>query len=211
MTERGAAADNACRIGAREAQGLCAKGPARPGTPTPLKTWVPESRRAKRANRKARQGSFAGSLAPPGAPIPRFEGDGKRDTGTPAARKSQGAGRRSFASAGCLKIESEPAAILRDAVLRTAPQDEVQACCASAKPNLMVRSGRRPRLESWAASRRSVATTPARARGRATRRAGLRPARCRRRASAQCRARWRGRGRCRPRPGCARRRAAGTA
>jgi len=51
----------------------------------------------------------------------------------------------------------------------------------------------------------------ARARGRAIRRAGLRPARCRRRASAQCRARWRGRGRCRPRPGCARRRAAGTA
>src|SRR4051794_16397411 len=48
MTERGAVPDNGIALERREAPGPCAKGPARPGTPTPLKTWVPESRRAHR-------------------------------------------------------------------------------------------------------------------------------------------------------------------
>jgi len=40
--EQGAVSDNDIAMERREAQGP-SQGPARPGTPTPLKTWVPES------------------------------------------------------------------------------------------------------------------------------------------------------------------------
>ena len=51
-----------------------------PRDPHPLKTrWVSEARRVRPADRKAGQGSLASSLAPPGAPSPRFEG--RRKTG----------------------------------------------------------------------------------------------------------------------------------
>ena len=42
MTERGAVPDNGIALERREAQGS-SQGPARHGTPTPLKTWVPEA------------------------------------------------------------------------------------------------------------------------------------------------------------------------
>src|SRR4029078_4259448 len=50
----------------REAQGS-SQGPARHGTPTPLKTWVPEAWRDTPAS-QAGEGSLASSLEPPGAP-----------------------------------------------------------------------------------------------------------------------------------------------
>ena len=61
--------DNDIAMERREAQGS-SQGPARPGTPTPLKTWVSESWRGTPAS-PAGEGSLASSLAPPGAPSPR--------------------------------------------------------------------------------------------------------------------------------------------
>ena len=99
-TEQGAAPDNGAALERREAQGP-SQGPARPGTPTPLKTlgsWklgamIP-------ADRKAGEGSLASSLAPPGAPSPRFEGTGKTGIRAPRPPENQGAGRRSVGFGG---------------------------------------------------------------------------------------------------------------
>src|SRR4029078_10594113 len=60
--EQGGCADNAHSMERREAQGP-SQEPARPGTPTPLKTWVPESWRETPAS-LAGEGSLASSLAP---------------------------------------------------------------------------------------------------------------------------------------------------
>ena len=56
-----------------------AGGPARPGTPTPLLNWVPETRRADGPIARPAQGSLASSLAPPGAPSPHGETEKGKD------------------------------------------------------------------------------------------------------------------------------------
>src|SRR6185436_17103027 len=81
--------------------GLLARA-RRPGTPTPLKTWVPESWRDTPAS-QAGEGSLASSLAPPGAPSPRERGDGN-GIRAPRPPEHQDAGRRSV---GCLTSESD--------------------------------------------------------------------------------------------------------
>ena len=55
-----------------------------PRDPHPLKAYGSRnSWCVTPADRKAGEGSLAGSLAPPGAPSPRVRGDGKRETGNP--------------------------------------------------------------------------------------------------------------------------------
>src|SRR5581483_1308767 len=62
MAERGATANNAVAMERREAQGSLVEGPRASGPPPPRSTWVPESWREMRADRKARKGSLASSL-----------------------------------------------------------------------------------------------------------------------------------------------------
>ena len=47
--------------------------------------------------------------APPGAPFPRFEGDGKREKGEPGSPKSTAAGRHSVGYVAVLKVKTEVA------------------------------------------------------------------------------------------------------
>jgi hypothetical protein len=77
-----------------------------PRDPTPSRTWVPEARRVKPADRKAGKGASPA----PGALHPLI-GEGKRDTGGPALAQIRAAER--WLSAGCLKTESEKAATRR--------------------------------------------------------------------------------------------------
>ena len=73
--EQGAAPDNVAAMERREAQGS-SQGPARPGTPTPSRLGS-RNLGAMTPASQAGEGSLASSLAPPGAPSPRSEGDGK--------------------------------------------------------------------------------------------------------------------------------------
>ena len=94
MTEQGAAPDNVAAMERREAQGPCAKGPARPGTPTPSGTWVPESWRVTPADRKAGERSLASSWRFP-ALQPLDRGETEQGYGPPRPPENQAAGRRS--------------------------------------------------------------------------------------------------------------------
>src|ERR1043165_1551907 len=78
----------------REAPGLPRKRPARHGTPTPSKPWVPEARRVRPADRKAglREpiARLPGRL--PALHSPPMEGEGKQGTGSPGSPKKHRAG-----------------------------------------------------------------------------------------------------------------------
>ena len=84
----------------REAQGS-SQGPARPGTPIPSRHVGSRKFGAFRpADRKAGQGSLASSLAPPGAPSPRFEGNGKQGYGRTLAARTKRRGGGALAIGG---------------------------------------------------------------------------------------------------------------
>ena len=85
-----------------------ARGPAHPGTPTPsLKLGSRNLGAFTPADRKAGEGSFASSLAPPGAPSPRGE-NGKQGNAPPPGPKKPGVGaaERWLNAFRLLKIES---------------------------------------------------------------------------------------------------------
>ena len=89
----------------REAQGS-SQGPARPGTPIPSRHVGSRKFGAFRpADRKAGQGSLASSLAPPGAPSPRFEGNGKQGYGRTLAARTKRRGGGALAIGGEGKMD----------------------------------------------------------------------------------------------------------